>query len=50
MYANADNCGHPMPDPEHEHEAWDAWYDDHPESSTPDVEHICLLTPEEGDR
>lgn len=48
LYANADHCPHPEPAPGTD--AWDTWYDDHPESHTPDVENICLMSPLEDPR
>jgi hypothetical protein len=44
-YLAADRCAHPEPSQDLEPEFWDVWVDDHPWSNTPDVGHVCLLTP-----
>ena len=48
LYQSADYCGHGDPPPESEDDgnaAWDAYHDNHPNSSGFDGEPICLLTP-----
>lgn len=47
LYLDADNCEHPEPpepDVDDDSTAWDEWHDDHPNSSGPDGEPICMLT------